>query len=72
MQDMDFFPQKSTSYPSIYAYELTGVQSHKGYIKIGYTERDVKTRVKEQMQQILMKDLNKFVKIKLNKILQSN
>ena len=35
--------------PTIYAYELIGVASHKGYLKIGYTERDVETRVAEQM-----------------------
>ena len=51
MPEMDFFPQRSSSYPSIYAYELKDVKSHKGYIKVGYTERDVETRVKEQMQQ---------------------
>ena len=51
MPDMEFFPQRSGSYPSIYAYEFIGVKSHKGYIKIGYTERDVETRVKEQTQQ---------------------
>lgn len=52
MPDMDFFPQKSSSYPSIYAYEFIGVTSHKGYIKIGYTERNVETRVKEQTKQV--------------------
>ncbi len=48
MANIDFFPQKSESRPMIYAYEFIGVESHKGYIKIGYTERDVKTRVAEQ------------------------
>ena len=32
----------------IYAYEFKGVESHAGYIKVGYTERDVENRVKEQ------------------------
>ena len=32
--------------PTIYAYELPGI--HDGYIKIGYTERDVKKRINEQ------------------------
>lgn len=49
MPELDFFPQRSGSYPSIYAYEFIGVDSHKGYIKVGYTERDVETRVKEQV-----------------------
>ena len=49
MPEMEFFPQRPESRPSIYAYELTGVASHKGYIKVGYTERDVETRVREQI-----------------------
>ena len=49
MSEMEFFPQRSGSYPSIYAYEFIGVKSHDGYIKVGYTERDVETRVKEQV-----------------------
>jgi molybdopterin-guanine dinucleotide biosynthesis protein len=32
--------------PTIYAYELPGI--HDGYIKIGYTERDVRARINEQ------------------------
>ena len=49
MPDMEFFPQRPESRPTIYAYELTGVASHQGYIKVGYTERDVETRIKEQL-----------------------
>lgn len=45
----DFFEQRPDITPSIYAYRLNGVESHKGYIKIGYTERDVETRIKEQL-----------------------
>ena len=45
----DFFSQRPAITPSIYVYELIGVASHKGYIKIGYTERDVATRIKEQL-----------------------
>lgn len=45
----DFFAPRPEVTPTIYAYELTGVDSHKGYIKVGYTERDVETRVAEQM-----------------------
>ena len=40
---MDFFPQRPPVSPKIYAYELIGVASHRGYIKVGYTERDVDT-----------------------------
>lgn len=28
--------------PTIYAYRLNGVTTHDGYIKVGYTDRDVK------------------------------
>ncbi len=45
----DFFIQRPAVTPTIYAYELDGVNSHKGYIKVGYTDRDVETRVKEQL-----------------------
>jgi molybdopterin-guanine dinucleotide biosynthesis protein len=45
----EFFVQRPTITPTIYVYELIGVASHRGYIKIGYTERDVATRIKEQL-----------------------
>ena len=45
----EFFVQRPAIEPTIYAYRLPGVQSHKGFIKVGYTERDVHTRIKEQM-----------------------
>lgn len=35
--------------PMIYAYTTPGVQYHDGWLKIGYTERDVDTRIKEQV-----------------------
>lgn len=49
MPEMEFFPQRPESRPTIYAYEFEGVASHKGFIKVGYTERDVETRVREQL-----------------------
>lgn len=49
MTETEFFPQRPNSHPTIYAYELLGVSSHQGYIKVGYTERDVKTRIEEQV-----------------------
>lgn len=49
MDAMEFFPQRPEAHPTIYAYEFVGVASHQGYIKVGYTERDVETRVKEQV-----------------------
>lgn len=36
--------------PVIYAYELIGVPSHKGLLKVGYTVRDPETRVAEQLK----------------------
>lgn len=45
----EFFQQRPEIHPTIYAYSLVGVESHKGYLKVGFTERDVDTRVKEQM-----------------------
>lgn len=63
MADMDFFAQRPEITPTIYAYKLNGVASHDGYIKVGYTERDVEVRVKEQMHTsgvpytILMKEV---------------
>lgn len=44
-----FFAPRPEITPTIYAYELVDVASHKGYLKVGYTERDVDTRVAEQM-----------------------
>ena len=45
--DMEFFPQRPDTDPKIYAYEHIGVESQKGYIKVGYTVRDVEDRVYE-------------------------
>lgn len=45
----EFFVQRPSIYPTIYAYELDGVATHKGYIKVGYTERDVEKRIYEQL-----------------------
>lgn len=45
----EFFVQRPSVTPTIYSYMLVGVASHKGYIKVGYTERDVEKRIAEQM-----------------------
>lgn len=45
----EFFTERPQVAPTIYAYELQGVPSHEGYIKVGYTDRDVQTRVREQL-----------------------
>ncbi len=45
----EFFPPRPITTPTIYAYELEGVDTHKGWLKIGYTDRDAKTRIHEQL-----------------------
>ncbi|MGN0645694.1 MAG: GIY-YIG nuclease family protein [Mogibacterium kristiansenii] len=47
VMELEFFPQRPDANPKIYAYEHIGVESQKGYIKIGYTVRDVEDRVYE-------------------------
>lgn len=48
MADNQFFAPRPQINPTIYAYELVDVPSHKGYIKVGFTERNVKSRIKER------------------------
>ncbi len=45
----EFFPPRPSINPTIYAYELEGVTTHKGLLKIGFTDRDAQTRIKEQL-----------------------
>jgi len=45
-----FFPPRPAATPTIYAYQLIGVESHAGLLKIGYTDRDAQTRVAEQIR----------------------
>ena len=45
----DFFPKRPAPSPTIYAYELPTVSEKKGQLKIGYTDRDADTRIKEQI-----------------------
>lgn len=44
----DLFAPRPAITPVIYAYTFPNVASHKDYIKVGYTERDVKKRIAEQ------------------------
>lgn len=48
MARVDFTPRPEIT-PTIYAYELIGVESHKGFLKIGYTDRTAEERVAEQL-----------------------
>lgn len=49
MNKKEFFPPRPSVNPTIYAYELVGVSTHKGLLKIGFTDRDAQTRIKEQL-----------------------
>jgi hypothetical protein len=44
------FPERPVANPTIYAYELIGVPSKEGLLKVGYTDRDAQTRVAEQLK----------------------
>ena len=46
---VSFFPKRSSTNPTIYAYELVGVSTHVGMLKVGFTDRDAQTRIKEQL-----------------------
>jgi hypothetical protein len=46
----DFFPPKPNINPTIYTYELSGVETHQGLLKVGYTVRTAQERVEEQMK----------------------
>ncbi|MEI8192396.1 MAG: GIY-YIG nuclease family protein [Flavobacteriia bacterium] len=50
MSNSEFFPARVFVNPTIYAYELVGVTTHEGQIKIGFTDRDAFTRVSEQLK----------------------
>lgn len=45
----NYFPKRPTVTPTIYAYQLIGVDTHKGYLKVGYTDRTAKERIEEQL-----------------------
>lgn len=49
MSKKDFFPPRPSANPTIYAYELVGVSTHSGLLKIGFTDRDAQKRIKEQL-----------------------
>lgn len=49
MSKREFFPARPSTNPTIYAYELVDVATHKGLLKIGFTDRKAQTRIKEQL-----------------------
>ena len=50
MAAQDLLRNKVEETPTIYAYEHVGIPAHAGWLKVGYTTRNVETRVKEQNQ----------------------
>lgn len=50
MSKKSFFPPRPTTNPSVYAYELIGVSTHIGLLKIGFTDRDAQSRIAEQLK----------------------
>ena len=50
MHKEEFFPLRPEANPTIYAYELPDVATHKGLLKIGYTVRDAQERIAEQLK----------------------
>ena len=50
MSNKEFFPERASVNPTIYAYELREVNSHVGQLKVGFTDRDAFTRVSEQLK----------------------
>jgi len=50
MSKKEFFPPRPDANPTIYAYELIDVASHKGLLKIGYTSRTSQGRIAEQLK----------------------
>ncbi len=50
MSKKDFFPSRPEANPTIYAYELLEVTTHKGLLKVGYTSRTSQNRIAEQLK----------------------
>lgn len=48
--ERNLFPDRTKSSPTIYAYKLLGVNTKEGLLKVGFTSRNVKTRVDEQLR----------------------
>jgi len=45
-----YFTKRPELKPIIYVYEIPDAENRKGLVKVGYTTRDVKARIKEQLQ----------------------
>ena len=51
----NFFPQRPNATPTIYVYELIGVSTHIGLLKVGYTVRSSEKRIDEQTKTAAIK-----------------
>lgn len=49
MPTKSFFPERPDITPTIYVYELPNSTDHIGLLKVGYTDRDAATRIREQV-----------------------
>ena len=49
MSKTTFFPKRPDIHPKIYAYRILGAENREGLLKVGYTTRNAKARVKEQL-----------------------
>ncbi len=47
--NQEYFLQRPELKPTIYVYEIPDAENRKGLLKIGYTVRDAKSRIKEQL-----------------------
>ncbi len=45
-----YFTKRPELKPTIYVYEILSAENRKGLVKIGYTTRNTKDRIKEQLQ----------------------
>lgn len=59
----EFFIQHPKSNPTIYAYVLPGVPSHEGFVKVGYTGRDVTERINEQTHTVGVSAQERMVRL---------
>ncbi len=50
LMNKKFFPPRPEANPTIYAYELIDVATHKGLLKVGYTSRTSQGRIAEQLK----------------------
>jgi hypothetical protein len=55
MSNIEFFPPRPSINPTIYAYELVGVSTHSGLLKIGFTDRAAQSRIAEQLKTARLK-----------------